>query len=175
MTNPEMQEPTESAIRTNSAFTQGHLVAVLVRLFAVYLLVSVVRGVAPTLMMLNSDGSMMALWKLALTCAGLLLPLGFALFLWFFNLTVAKDVLINSHMARLRTKRSASRQFSQALAGRLTARKLTRKRPVLAQTLRERLFWAICGVAVLAKSWAIGCALRLAAHPKKDSLAPYAS
>jgi hypothetical protein len=45
-----------------------------------------------------------------------------------------RDVLINWHMARLRSPYllkmgSASRQFSQPLAGRLTARKLTLKRP----------------------------------------------
>jgi hypothetical protein len=39
--------------------------------------------------------------------------------------------------------------------------------------LGAAFFWPICGVAVLAKRITIACALRLAAHPKKDSLAPH--
>jgi hypothetical protein len=130
-----------------------------------------------------------------------------------FNLFVrhhTRDVLINSHMARLRSPYllkmgSASRQFSQPLAGRLTARhsnglfcrdktKLTLKRLATLGKYVPKPF----GSGFFGRSAALRCWLRaglLAAHralqsdvievqrfhhplsvcPKKDSLAPHAS
>jgi hypothetical protein len=122
----------------------------------------------------------------------------------------SRDVLINWHMARLRSPYllkmgSASRQFSQPLAGRLTARhsnglfcrdktKLTRKRLATLGKYVPKPF----GSGFFGRAAALQCLLRaglLAAHcalqsevievqrfhhplsgcPKKDSLAPYAS
>ena len=69
------------------------------------------------------------------------------------------------------SKSPASRQGSQALADALPARSLTRMQAILDKTLWERAFWAICGVAELRKGMTMACARRLAALPKKHSLA----
>jgi hypothetical protein len=85
---------------------------------------------------------------------------------------LARDVLINSHVARLRAPYllkmgSASRQFSKPLAVRPTGKKTNAQAArhawkICTQTPRERLFWAICCVVVLAKRITIACGLRLA-------------
>jgi hypothetical protein len=93
-------------------------------------------------------------------------------------------------MARLRSPYllkmgSASRQFSQTASrapngktfkwfvlsrqNKTNAQAARHAWKICAQTLRERLFWAICCVAVLAKSWAIGGTLRLAVGRHRDA------
>ena len=78
--------------------SQGHLVGVLVRLFALYLLVSTLRS-APGLIVSNQTAGSDP-WAHAWIAAALILPLSAAIFLWFFNLSVAKRLFYSGASER---------------------------------------------------------------------------